>query len=130
MSPEERSIEAEFLKQRWSLIQSGIDRKFIKIKKASIYVSNKLYGSIKKLKFIMATECADITDQSAVAPTNNVSILAPVVETERSDVTDQSAIAPTNNVSNSAHVVETLNNRSSSNTNTPAIEATPSNHHI
>ena len=93
MSPEERSIEAELLKQRWSLIQYGIDRKFIKIKKASIYVSNKFYGSIKKLKFIMATERADVTDQSAVAPINNVSILAPVVEIERSDVTDQSAIA-------------------------------------
>ena len=93
MSPEERSIELELLEQRWPLIQSGINYKFIKIKKG-LYVRNKLYGTNKNSKFVMVTEHSDVMDQPTTASTNNVSVsvetannqsisntIAPVTET-------------------------------------------------
>ena len=42
MSQAERTIESLLTKERWHPIQTGIDRKSIKIKAANIYVNNKL----------------------------------------------------------------------------------------
>ena len=44
LSPEERSCEYKLLAERWHLIQSGVDRKSIKIRRPSIYVNGKLHG--------------------------------------------------------------------------------------
>ena len=46
MSKEERLIESLLLKERWSLIQSGIECKAIKIRSNKIFVRNKLHGQI------------------------------------------------------------------------------------
>ena len=46
LSLEERKRESALLKQRWSLIQSGIERKFIRIHNLSIFVNNKLHGRL------------------------------------------------------------------------------------
>ena len=44
MTMEERKAESALLKERWSLIQLGFDKKRIKLRNSNIYVDNKLYG--------------------------------------------------------------------------------------
>ena len=46
LSPEERLWEAALLKERWNLIQGGMDRKLIKIRNNSILVSGKVHGRV------------------------------------------------------------------------------------
>ncbi len=46
MTKAEREIEATLLKKRWELIESGIERKDIKIKGNTICVKDKKYGSV------------------------------------------------------------------------------------
>ena len=46
MTREERQIESLLLKERWSLIQSGLDRRAIKIRSNKIFVKNKLHGQV------------------------------------------------------------------------------------
>ena len=46
MSPEERKIESILLKERWSLIQIGHNRKQIKLSSNRIFVNNQLYGEV------------------------------------------------------------------------------------
>ena len=43
MDKEERDTESMLLSERWNLIQSGIDRKLMKIRNKQIYVNNQLY---------------------------------------------------------------------------------------
>ena len=49
MSPKERSRDSTLMKERWSLIQSGTDRKYIRIHNSCIYVHNKLHGQINNI---------------------------------------------------------------------------------
>ena len=46
MSLTERHTESVLLKERWSLIQAGCDRKKIKIRSSKIFVNNKLHGEV------------------------------------------------------------------------------------
>ena len=48
---EERTIENALLKERRSLIDSGIERKFIQIRGNSLYVKNKLHGLVQNSQF-------------------------------------------------------------------------------
>lgn len=48
MSRDERASKAAFLKERWNLIQEGIDRKAIRLRNNEIHVNNKLHGSLEK----------------------------------------------------------------------------------
>ena len=53
LTPEERARESLLLKERWSLIQKGFDRKQIKIYNHSVFVNNKLYCKLvdSKIEF-------------------------------------------------------------------------------
>ena len=51
LSQEERNIENLLLKERWSLIQLGFDKRRIKIRNKSIFIDNKLYGQCKNSEF-------------------------------------------------------------------------------
>ena len=46
LSPVERQIESTLLKERWQLLQSGVDRKSIKIRGSNIFVSGKLHARV------------------------------------------------------------------------------------
>ena len=46
MNPQDQRKEALLLKERWSLIQSGVSRSDIKIKSSSLYVKGTKYGYI------------------------------------------------------------------------------------
>ena len=52
MSPDEKAKETLLLKERWSLIQSGISKSDIKIKSSSIYVKGKKHGYVSNSAFI------------------------------------------------------------------------------
>ena len=54
LSQEERKVEAILVQERWKLIQSGIDRQAIKIRKASILVNVWLHGRINNSVFTPA----------------------------------------------------------------------------
>ena len=47
MSPTERKSESLLLKERWSLIQSGVPRSDIRIRGSRLFVRNKIHGQIK-----------------------------------------------------------------------------------
>ena len=51
MSPEDRRNDLSLLRERWCLIQSGIERQSIKIHGMRIYVKNKLVGEIIQSKY-------------------------------------------------------------------------------
>ena len=56
MSYEQLLREYLIMKDRWRLIQSGINQKDIKIKDDRLFVRNKLYGRVKNQEF--TSECA------------------------------------------------------------------------
>ena len=51
MSQAERFIESLLLKERWCLIQSGTNRKSIRIQSTNIYVDDKLHGKVHNSSF-------------------------------------------------------------------------------
>ena len=51
-SPEEREVDTILLKHRWSLIQSGVDKKDIKLSANRLYVKHTLYRVVKDSTFI------------------------------------------------------------------------------
>jgi len=51
MSPDERKIESALLKERWSLIQGGHERKNIKLSNNCIVVNGCLHGEIVNSAF-------------------------------------------------------------------------------
>jgi len=51
LTPEERKIENYLLKERWSLIQLGFERKRIKLWNKNIFIDNKLYGQYLNFEF-------------------------------------------------------------------------------
>ena len=61
MSSEERTIENTLLKERRRLINIGTECKFIKIRGNSLYVRNKLHGSVMDAHFHLATNFTDTT---------------------------------------------------------------------
>ena len=44
LTTEERQVEKMLLKERWTLIQLGFDKKRIKLRNKCIFIDNKLYG--------------------------------------------------------------------------------------
>ena len=61
MSSEGRTIENTLLKERRKLINTGMEHKFIKIRGNSLYVKNKLHGSVTDTHFHLATNFTDTT---------------------------------------------------------------------
>ena len=52
LTPEERERDSVLLKERWSLIQSGVVRRDIRIRDSRLYVKNKLYyGHVNRSEF-------------------------------------------------------------------------------
>ena len=74
LSPQERNIQRIVMSERWKLIQSGIDRKQIKIRASSIYISGKLHGSVEGSQFkgchssSVQASSQDSTGTATIAP--------------------------------------------------------------
>jgi len=52
MSKEERLTESALLNTRWELINSGTERKRIKIQRKSLYLDNNYNGSVVNSKYL------------------------------------------------------------------------------
>ena len=68
MTQAERTIESLLMKERWRLIQTGIDRKSIKIQAANIYVNNKLHGKVSISSLTLSSELSCHNNNSAMEP--------------------------------------------------------------
>ena len=100
MSPEERTVENALLKERRRLIDSGTERKFIKIRGNSLYVRNKLHGLVQDSQFHMATNSSSVSTVSQIP----VSSTEDAIQMETLDL--QSANS-NNNDRNSPHTQTT-----------------------
>ena len=68
MSTSQRNCESILLKERWSLIQSGILRKNIRIREDALLVNNKVYGRVADEKFQVNSEWQSDTTPVSRAP--------------------------------------------------------------
>lgn len=66
MSPEDQRKEALLLKERWSLIQSGINKADIKIKSSSLYVKGTKYGYVLNSVFNLTSSFSIQQNQPAL----------------------------------------------------------------
>ena len=55
MTLDERKSESILLKERWCLIQSGVDKKDIKIRGSSLYIKQQLHGKVQNSIFQPST---------------------------------------------------------------------------
>ena len=62
MTLEERANESILLRERRALIESGIERKSIRLKQNSIYVNGKKHGSVTSTGF---KRCSQMSNHSA-----------------------------------------------------------------
>ena len=67
MSPTERQTESILLKERWSLIQAGHERKNIKLRGSKIFVNNKLHGEVIDSSLVLS----QTSSQQAQMDSNN-----------------------------------------------------------
>jgi len=67
MTPEERKTEAALLRERWNLIQQGVDRKVIRIRNQQIFVNKLLHGKVIDFKFIQSSPLTS-TSTSSTTP--------------------------------------------------------------
>lgn len=66
LPPEERACDTALMKERWRLIQSGLDKKVIKISHSKMYVNRKLHGEFDGTKFVKAS--SEATRSSPLSP--------------------------------------------------------------
>ena len=64
LTPEERQRDSILLKERWTLIQSGVPRNSIKIRDSRLFVKNKLFGYVDHSKFQFSSDNPSSSNQS------------------------------------------------------------------
>ena len=96
MSPEERRNEALLLKERWSLIQSGVPREVIKIRGHRLLVRNKLYGEVSVSGSGVSFSCPSSCSTTINIPDHNAlpSVSGPLHASSLSQPHSQSSPAP------------------------------------
>ena len=85
MSKEERDTESILLSERWKLLQSGIDRKLIKIRIKQIFVNNQLHGSVHDSKFTKINISTESTNNNSGATNSDTSAADTVTEDQTPD---------------------------------------------
>lgn len=65
LSPEDRKTEALLMKERWSLIQQGVERGSIKLRRNQLFVNNHLYGSVQSGKLELTSDTAQVNQSSS-----------------------------------------------------------------
>ena len=85
MSKEERDTESILLSERWKLLQSGIDRKLIKIRNKQIFVNNQLHGSVHDSKFTKINISTESINNNSGATNSDTSAADTVMEDQTPD---------------------------------------------
>ena len=83
MSPTEKKSESMLLKERWSLIQSGVRRDVIKIRGSRLFVSNKLHGQVR----VSGTSLSLCLHNSTVDVHNDAVLTSPPIVQTREHTT-------------------------------------------
>ena len=56
LSPNDRVTEAVLLHERWKLIQSGLERSSIKLRKSSLFIKGSLHGKVSGSNFQLSPD--------------------------------------------------------------------------
>ena len=84
MTHDQRLKESILLKERWSLIQSGIPRSSIRLRNSSLLVNKKLHGQVVGSVFKCAVDLNPLSSDGGQSA-SIMSVPAPIVETSQSD---------------------------------------------
>ena len=79
MTPDERKIEQLLLREHKLLIQSGTERRVIKLRGSSLYVDDNKYGEVRENRFVVCTKDAvseaQIQERAVMKETHLMSLL-------------------------------------------------------
>jgi hypothetical protein len=78
MTHQERTCHRILLKERWNLINSGVDKKTIKIKGSSLFVNNCKHGHISDSKFVLCPGPLNTQTTDSNVLNNNISTDSPI----------------------------------------------------
>ena len=87
LAPKDQQLNSILMKERWSLIQLGQNRKDIKIQGTKLYLKGNIYGSIIDSKFIPSSRPENThaaNQEPATSPTiddHHMALNAPVNQT-------------------------------------------------
>lgn len=68
LTKEERHLESILLKERWSLLKDGVDRKCVRIKGRKLYINSKLHGHATPGGFCKSPSLGDVASLGDVTP--------------------------------------------------------------
>ena len=109
MPHDQRLRNSIIMKERWSLIQSGVHRNRIKIKNDHLFVNNRLYGHISNNKFVLESEAFDVSTMDVAVDVPSIveeSLLTPCT----SSAHDQQITSADNTKSCSHHIPKRSDN--------------------
>ena len=66
LPPDKRAQEKILLKERWNLIQSGVDKTLIKIKRSSLLVKGSTFGHVKDAVFVRLDQASELVPDTAI----------------------------------------------------------------
>ena len=79
-------------KQRWTLIQTGVDRKKIKIRNSRLFVDGNLHGKVANSQYHLSTTDTPLDSESDATSTTDASF-----DSERVDATSEVTPVPSDN---------------------------------
>ena len=104
LSPAELAQESVLLRARWDLIRQDIDHKRIKIKRNSVYLDNKIYGSYNGSQFQISGSIPSSSVQDTVQ-SNVTKVISTSNQLTGDSVSDKSSLQPTlDSVSNKSQL--------------------------
>ena len=93
LTPAERKVESILLRERRKLIEAGHERRAIKLRKSSLYLSDRLHGTVVNHSYQLHPLLADFMPEPiSNTPTNSLDTHATAsVPTDASNTTDASS---------------------------------------
>ena len=90
LSPQDRKMKAALMKERWTLLQSGLNRKDIKVRGSRLLVRNKVYAQFRSGAVVRVEQVA-LGDQAGLGPALVDTASRKVTEASSSELADSPA---------------------------------------
>ena len=100
LTKEQRHLESILLKERWSLLTRGVDRKCVRIKGHKLYINSKLHGHATPGGFCKSPSLGDVAPSLLALANSSEPVDNGPVET--SSFTPMGANKPSNKANKSA----------------------------
>ena len=71
MTPEEKQVESLLLKERWSLMKSGVSKSDIKIKSGSLFIKGNKYGYVCNSVYCSVNPCPSVATMDTYSVSNS-----------------------------------------------------------